>query len=376
MRRLWQTAMKLGLEVTVHSTDSFHVAESEADRALWRPLVYRKWPTMGLKALGYAAGMSQGIARELRESASVINQHGLWLHYGRVARLVGESLKIPVIIHTHGMLEPSAFAKSRWKKRLVARLWENENLNRAACVRVTGPNELKSVRDFGVRNPIALIPNGIDVEDFAQLPDASEALAQLPVLKDKRVLLFVGRLNPIKGLPMLLKVWDNLGSLRREWTLALCGPDHKGHARELAAMVKELGLEDSVNFLGPLFGASKLAAYALADLFILPSQSENFGVAVAESLAASLPVITTTGTPWRGLSENGCGWWIEHDERAFQSALRDALSLTKAELNEMGARGRDWMARDFSWTRIAAQMKEVCEWTLGGGQAPDCVTLN
>ena len=376
MRRLWQTALELGVDVTVHSTDSFHVAESDEDRALWQPLPYRKWPTVGPKALGYATGMFEGISDGLRNGESVINQHGLWLHYGRVARIVGESLRVPVIIHTHGMLEPLAFEKSRWKKRIVARLWENENLSKAACVRVTGQNEFSSVRDFGVKNPIAFIPNGIDVEDFGKLPPPSSAVEQLPILKDRRVLLFVGRLNPIKGLPMLLKVWDNLGSLRRDWVLALAGPDHKGHARELEQMVAELGLNQSVKFLGPLFGERKLAAYALADILILPSLTENFGVAVAEALAASLPVITTTGTPWRGLPENDCGWWIERDERSIETALREAMSLTKAELSEMGARGRDWMARDFSWQRIAAQMKEVCEWTLGGGPTPGCVTLN
>ncbi|HEX8493355.1 MAG TPA: glycosyltransferase [Pyrinomonadaceae bacterium] len=376
VRRLWQSALKLGISVIVHSTDSFQVRESVEDRQLWQPLDCRRWPTVGMKALGYSSKMASGVKSSLTGGSSVISQHGLWLHYGRVAKNVGRNNKIPVIIHPHGMLEPWALRRSSWKKRMTGRLWEFENLQRAACLRVTSTDELQSVRSFGLKNPVALIPNGIDVEDYASLPTTDKAEALLPLLKGKRVLLFLSRVHPKKGLPMLLKAWHALGAERLDWTLAIAGPDQHGHASELRQLMEELGLSESVVFLGALFGEQKRAAYALSELFILPSFSENFGIAVAEALAAGLPVVTTSGTPWKNLRERGCGWCADATVERMTETLRDALSLSKRELVEMGAKGREWMRRDFAWERLAAQMVEACEWTLGGGSPPECVALN
>jgi glycosyltransferase involved in cell wall biosynthesis len=259
---------------------------------------------------------------------------------------------------------------------MTGRLWEYENLRRAACLRVTSMDELKSVRDFGLRNPVALIPNGIDVEDFTRLPSVHEAEGLLPLLKDGRVLLFLSRVHPKKGLPVLLKAWQALGAARRDWRLAIAGPDQRGHTDELKQLVDELGLKDSVVFPGALFGEQKLAAYTLSDLFVLPSHSENFGVAVAEALAAGLPVVTTTATPWKNLPERGCGWCVDATVEQMTATLTEALALRKSELVSMGVKGRAWMRRDFAWEQLAAQMLEVCEWTLHGGATPACVALD
>ncbi|HEY0406209.1 MAG TPA: glycosyltransferase [Pyrinomonadaceae bacterium] len=378
VRRLWQSALKQGVSVTVHSTDSFQARESDEDRRLWQPLDCRRWPAVGLKALGYSNKMADGVAQSLVKGSSVISQHGLWLHYGRVARNLGRKKRAPVIIHPHGMLEPWALRRSSWKKQVTGRLWEFENLRAASCLRVTSTDELRSVRTFGLRNPVALIPHGIDVEDDASLPSAAEAEALLPALKGKRVLLFLSRVHPKKGLKMLLQAWGALGAERRDWQLAIAGPDQGGHTDELKQLADELNLNSSVTFMGALFGEQKLAAYALAELSVLPSFSENFGVAVAEALAAGVPVMTTSGTPWKDLRERGCGWCVEANGEQLAAGLREALSLSTEELAKMGAKGRQWMLRDFSWPRVAAQMIEVCEWTLGGSNAtmPGCLILD
>jgi glycosyltransferase involved in cell wall biosynthesis len=377
VRRLWQSAQTLGAGVTVHSTDSFEVPESAEDRRLWQPLECRQWPAVGVKALGFSKGMANGVESYLVNGSSVLSQHGLWLHYGRVAKNIGRSKGVPVIIHPHGMLEPWALRRSNWKKQITGRLWEYENLRRAACLRVTSADELRSVRSFGLKNPVALIPHGIDVEDYASLPPKIEAGALLPLLKGKRVLLFLSRVHPKKGLPLLLRAWHALSRERHDWLLAIAGPDQRGHTDELKRLVDELDLNESVVFTGALFGAQKLAAYALSDLFVLPSYSENFGISVGEALAAGLPVVTTRGTPWKGLQERGCGWWTEATLKSLTETLREALSLSKRELVEMGEKGRQWVKRDFAWERLAAEMIEVCEWTLGGGGAtPSCVVLD
>lgn len=376
VRRLWQSALDLGVQITVQSTDSFRVPETAADQAQWQPLDCRRWPAIGIKGLGHMRNMSADIESCLTNGSSVISQHGLWLQYGRVAKNLGKTKSVPVIIHTHGMLEPWALARSRWKKWIAGRLWEYENLRRAHCLRVTSAEELKSVRNFGLKNPVALIPNGIDVSDFENLPARKEAEGLLPALKDKRVLLFLSRLHPKKGLPLLLQAWRKLGNERRDWLLAIAGPDQPGYLDELKRMADEMDLKDSVRFTGTLFGPEKLAAYALADLFVLPSYSENFGVAVAEALSAGVPVIATKGTPWRGLKEHRCGWWIDNDGETLAETLREALSSAERDLAAMGARGRQWMRYDFAWERLAAEMVAVCDWTLGRSAPPACVVFD
>jgi glycosyltransferase involved in cell wall biosynthesis len=377
VRRLWQSALSLGVNVTVHSTDSFQTRESADDRQLWQPLDCRQWPAVGIKALGYSGRMVDGVEDGLVAGSSVISQHGLWLHYGRVARNVGRSRSVPVIIHPHGMLEPRALRNSSWKKQITGRLWEFENLRSAACLRVTSKDELEWVRSFGLKNPVALIPHGIDVENYESLPLRSEAEASLPLWKGRRILLSLSRVHPKKGLPVLLEAWGRLGREREDWLLVIGGPDQRGHLSELKQLVADRGLSESVLFAGPLFGDRKLAAYALAALFVLPSYSENFGVAVAEALAAGLPVVTTSGTPWKDLQERGCGWCADAGSAEhLAETLRAALPVPKRELIEMGAKGREWMRRDFSWKRLAAQMVAVCEWTLSSGTPPGCVVLD
>ena len=121
---------------------------------------------------------------------------------------------------------------------------------------------------------------------------------------------------------------------------------------------------------GPVYGAAKTHAITSADAFLLPSHSENFGIVVAEALAHGVPVLTTTATPWQALESEHCGRWIDDTPEAIAKALDIALSLPDAERAAMGARGRAWMRRDFSWNRIAKGMAEVYAWRLGWGAKP------
>jgi len=376
VRRLWQSVLRPGVSVTVHTVNNMGFDEQEGDYSIWEPVECRLWPTQGIKVLGYSKTMRDGLLKELGGKRALISQHGLWMYQGRMVNQLREELKLPVIIHPHGMLDPWALSRSAWKKKVVGALWEYENLRRATCLRVTAESELESVRRFGSKVPVAVIPNGIDVSDYERLPSREEAAALLPQLAGRRVLLFLSRVHPKKGLMRLLRIWKPLHTEHPEWLLAVCGPDEVGHTRELEAAVEELALGGAVVFCGPLFGKEKLAALSLADLFILPAFSENFGVAIAEALAARLPVITTKGAPWQGLEKNGCGWWADNEERAIEDALREALHLSAGQLRDMGERGREWMRRDYDWDLIGRQMLSVTEWVLGGGAAPTCVSLN
>ena len=180
----------------------------------------------------------------------------------------------------------------------------------------------------------------------------------------------MSRINPTKGLLNLAFAWKQVTMEFRDWCLVIAGPDEMGHISEVQAA---LGGTERVHFLGALTGDERLAAYAAAELFVLPTLSESFGLVVAEALAAGVPVITTKGAPWQELEEHGCGWWIDIGSEPLEAALRRALLRTSDELAVMGIRGRNLVVRKYSWSTIGREMISVYKWILGQGECPPCV---
>jgi glycosyltransferase involved in cell wall biosynthesis len=142
--------------------------------------------------------------------------------------------------------------------------------------------------------------------------------------------------------------------------------------RELAATlsVQRLSIEE------PVYGDCKLDVMRTADIFVLPTLNENFGITVAEALAAGTPVIATKGSPWSGLEAEGCGWWIEHGVEPLATALRQSMSMPRTALKAMGAKGQAWVAREFSWCRVARDMLDVYNWLLRRAPAPASVRFD
>lgn len=298
---------------------------------------------------GSGATALSGTLREALDAfgaSDVAHDNGLWLsHHHRLAVLTRER-GIPRVVSTRGMLEPWALAHKRMKKRMAWELYQRRDLKRARCVHATAAVEAESLRRLGLGVPIRMIPNGVDVP-------AATGISRAPPGKSGRTALFLGRLYPIKGLPVLIEAWRRVGPVG--WSLKIAGPDEAGHRRALERQVREGGLGDAVSFTGPLEGAVKEAAFLGADLFVLATHSESFGMAIAEAMAYGLPVLTTTAAPWPDLHRRGCGWWVPDAVDAFAAALRQATALDSATLRAMGSRGRQWMEAEFGWPGIARQ---------------------
>lgn len=301
----------------------------------------------------------------LDDSADVLHTHGLWQYSSWVALAWKRRHIRPHVASVRGMLEPWAWCHHAWKKRPVWQLWEKRNLRTAALLHATSEMELASIRGRGLKGPVAVIPNGVHLPREASVRNPSAA-AEVP-----RTALYLGRLHPVKGLPLLLQAWSKVQPPR--WRLRIVGPDEDGHRTELERQVGKLGLADQVQFSGPLNGDAKAAAFRSSELFILPTHSENFGIAVAEALAHGLPVITTQGTPWQGLEAHGSGWWVTVSVDGIAGALEDAASLSRESLFKMGEKGRDWMGADFSWDAIARRFVDCYRWISGDGPRPACV---
>jgi glycosyltransferase involved in cell wall biosynthesis len=264
------------------------------------------------------------------------------------------------------MLEPWAWGHHAWKKRPVWQLLERKNLASAALLHATSEQEAQSFRDRGLRVPIAIIPNGVE------LPGYDEPNTGHCPTSSKRTLLFLSRIHPKKGLSMLLEAWAKVRP--SGWNLKIVGPDEGGHRKELEKQATSLGLADVVSFHDAVRGKdAKSALFREASLFVLPTHSENFGIAVAEAMAHGLPVITTHGAPWQLLETEQCGWWVPVSVAGLAAALDDATRQSPESLAEMGARGRAVVAERFGWDGIARQFIDCYRWLLGEGSKPDCV---
>jgi len=246
------------------------------------------------------------------------------------------------------MLEPWAFGYKPLKKRLAWQLYQRRDLALAAALHATAPDEADNLARFQLGVPITLAPNGVDV---------TEPLVRTPRRDGMRTMLFLSRIHPKKGLPLLIKAFARVKP--EGWQIIIAGPDELGHTEEIRVLAAARGIADRIVFPGPRYAEEKKALFAQADLFVLPTYSENFGMAVAEALAHGIPVITTTGAPWAALVEHGCGWWVAPNEEAFTDALAAAVATGPLELAEMGSRGRALVAETLGWGRVSNILLEL-----------------
>jgi len=310
-------------------------------------------------------GWSPDFARRvLAENADVLHTHGLWQHPSWVALGWKRRWQRPHVVSVRGMLEPWAWEHRAWKKRPMWRMLERRNLESAALLHATSGQEAQSFRDRGLKVPIAIIPNGVE------LPERWERNAE--PTPGKKTMLFLSRIHPKKGLPLLLEAW---AKVRPDgWDLKIVGPDEGGHRKELEKQVAALGLAADVSFQDAVRGKdAKGSLFREASLFVLPTHSENFGIAVAEAMAHGLPVIATHGAPWQLLETERCGWWVPVSVEGLAAALEDATRLPSDMLLEMGAKGRAVVAERFGWDGIARQFIDCYRWLSGQGPKPDVV---
>jgi glycosyltransferase involved in cell wall biosynthesis len=310
----------------------------------------------------------RSFARTMREllaagNSALVHDNGLWLATNHWAATSAKRMRVPLIISPRGMLSEWAIQHRSWRKRVAWKYYQRDDLQAAQIIHATSSEEADQIRTAQLRQPIAVIPNGVELAPFTR--DRS-------VNRYPKTLLFLSRINPKKGLTMLADAWASLRPAT--WRVVIAGFDEGGHQRKIQEYVKRLGIESSFEFKGPAMGDEKWSLFSTADAFVLPSYSENFGIAIAEALSSGLPVITTQGTPWSDIAVRKCGWWVKADRASLEDALKEMVRLSGEERWEMGMRGRRLVGEKFAWPAIARQMREVYAWVLGEGEKPACVS--
>lgn len=322
----------------------------------------------------------------------LVHIHALWNPFLHRAAVWARKAKIPIVYSPHGMLTPWALGQKRLKKWTALALYQYWDLRNAALIHVTAESESRDVRRLGLTNPLVVLPLGVGVTP------------EPPTLRhnNPRIALFVSRVHPKKGLFNLVDAWALLK--RRpatigDWRFVIAGPDEEGCAAAVMARANAAGVGGDFELVGPIFGRQKEDLYAHADLFVLPTFSENFGVVVIEALAHGCPVITTKGAPWAELENCGnagmrqchnegdgnkaitqsgnpafqpgrAGWWIDIGVEPLADALREAMALTDEERWAMGRNGRILVETKYTWPAITTQMKSAYERVLEHGSRP------
>jgi glycosyltransferase involved in cell wall biosynthesis len=313
-------------------------------------LFTRLWPDRAFQAL------VMGRAGELAAAGPTILHHpGVWTDVNRYAAVVSRRLKIPLVCSPRGMLEPWSMNFHPIRKRIAWRLYAWRTLEATTVFHATAESEAEAIRGLGFRQPIRVVPNGVELPP--NWADGGER-------RGRKRALFLSRIHQKKGLPMLLRAWSRIRPTG--WELVIAGPDDGGHQAEIERLVETLGLGAEVSFPGSISDRDKWSLYRSADLFVLPTLSENFGMVVPEALACGLPVLTTTGAPWRELVERRCGWWVAPKEEAIAHALGAATEIGQEARRAMGARGRELVCERYTWPAIGHRMARMYLEISGG----------
>lgn len=285
----------------------------------------------------------------------LVHIHGLWL-WG-IHKVMKECVrcKVRYVISPRGMLDPWALSVKRWKKSVAMALYQRGDLTSAVAFHVTAALEEESVRKQGLKQKVIVAPNGVDIP--ASMPPRR-------VLNGTKTALFLSRLHPGKGLLTLAEAWSRVRP--KGWRMKVVGPDFYGHKNDVVEALFRLGIRDDWEFVDALDDVKKWEAYRSADLLAHPSVSENFGITIAEGLAAELPVICTKGTPWSVVEERKCGWWIDVGVEPLANALHEAMTLSDADRQAMGSCGRKLVEEKYTWDAVVMDMVKGYEEVLNG----------
>lgn len=314
------------------------------------------------RAIGFSRTFKQAVF-PLVQGADIVHLHGLWMYPPWCAGWLAKKLRKPYVMMPHGYLEPERLKISRWKKLIVGKLVEKPLLQSANAIVATSNSEAEGIRAYGLTNPIHIMPIGLDTMDIDNGSRNIELLKRLGCDTTKKHILYFSRITPIKGLDLLAKAWDKVN--KDGWQLLIVGPDDRGYAAEARRMYSEQISKGSVVLRGPIYGQDKNDLLRSVDAFVLPTRSENWSIAVAEALAAELPVICTKGAPWQCINEVGSGFWVDISSDGVRTGLEKLMALEDGQRRAMGVKGRRWVEENLNWNVIAEKMvyyyKRICD---------------
>jgi glycosyltransferase involved in cell wall biosynthesis len=283
-------------------------------------------------------------SRLCAKDVDLIHLQHIWNPYIQVMAFWAWKKNIPYIITPRGMLEPWIMERNPMKKKIAMFLYQRKSIQKAAYIHATAQIEAGHIKALGFTNPISIIPNGID------LTEVKEVKADYGSKK----MVFLSRIHPKKGIELLLEAWRNTDT--KGWTLEIAGNGEASYISNLSQGAKDL---NNVRFVGPQYGEAKWEFLRSADVMVLPTYSENFGIVVAEALIVGVPVITTRETPWEDLETYECGWWIELTVSNLKRCLEEVMQTSTDQIKTMGDNGQCLIKDKYDIKAVAKEMRKL-----------------
>ncbi len=259
---------------------------------------------------------------------------------------IAKSLNIPVVYCSHGMLEPWILKRHHWTRKVPALLlYQKKALKNADILLATAESEKQNLLKLGYNNKVVVVPNCIDTNNISIRTNWGKM----------HVILFFSRIHEKKGINLLIEAAAKLKDKLLNYKIVIIGDGSPSYCNRLKKLSEKYKVNNIIHFMGGVYGKKKWEILKAADVLILPTYSENFGICIAEALACGTPVITTKGAPWQDLETYDCGWWTEIGTDAIAEALVSFLNCSDEKLKAMGTNGRALIERKYS-SEIVAQM--------------------
>lgn len=346
----------------------FGSIDSHFDENTWRNIKIRPCKVSGPKSFGYQHELLKAVSLF---SPDIIHAHGIWMYPSLAASIIANRYKKPYVISPHGMLDEWAMNNSKYKKIAAMYLYEKNNLSNANCIHALCESEYLSIRRLGFKNPIAVIPNGVD---FLTGYEKYSFNKDLKNNSNIRTLLYFGRIHPKKGIYELLDAWASLPDIK--WKLLIAGWGADQHIQQMKNKIFDNKISDSVSFIGPQFGPDKSKTFSMADMFILPSHSEGLPMTVLEAWSYGIPVIMTPqcNIPQGFATEAAIS--IDPQVESIKKCLSHINQISDKSLKEMGCNGTKLIKNIFSWNVVSKDLSSVYNWILADGLRPSCVILD
>ena len=366
-RRMVSALSHLGIDVSVWATGDEQKQTEFLKDGIPTHLYKAKWPISWRRSPDLAHALLRA-----SKSFDILHIHEVWNYPQYQAAKTARRMSIPYILAPRASLEPWRMMYKGFKKHVHLKLLGNTLIQNAACLHAVATAEVEGFRKVGYRGNVFIVHNGIVPEEFECLPDPVEAETQWPIFQGRRIVLYLSRISPEKGLDELIPAWSAIikKPSYSDALLVLAGPDDRGYRQMIEEMIQQAGVEKHVLLTGMVEGPTKLALISRADIYTLPSYSEGFSNALLENLAAGKPVLITPGCNFPEITKVGAGFCVEPERNSLKEGLKLLLDMPKETLITMGNNGRRLVKEHFTWDIAARKIATVYHAILKGEAIP------
>jgi glycosyltransferase involved in cell wall biosynthesis len=357
---LAQALGKKGIEVDIVATNANGSISLDVPTSIWINEKYYRvqyFPYCNFLDYKFSISLTIWLLQHVNDY-DLVHTNAIFSYPVLPAHWACQIYNVPYIMTPHGMLEPWALAYKASKKRFYFNLLEKPAFQRANAIQMLASTEAKRIEPLKLTTPLVVVPNGIHAQDFETLPDIEQFYQQFPHTRNKTIILFLGRIDPKKGLDLLASAFAKVHAHFSQTHLVIAGPDNIGFSQTVENYFAEAGCLDAVTFTGMLTGDLKYAALSAASLYVAPSYSEGFSVSVLEGMAAKLPCVITTGCNFPEAAIAQAALVVDIDADKIANALIDCLTQPE-QAKSMGDRACQFIFEKYTWEKIANQMQQV-----------------